>query len=313
GMTAAGVLFDEVALMPESFVAQAEARCSVEGSKLWYNCNPKGPSHFFKKSYIDNLEEKKLLYLHFTMDDNLTLSEEVKERYKRRFSGVFYDRNIKGLWVTAEGKIYISFGKDNVIDVKEWYKRDENGRYTHPLRKNISVCTAGVDFGGNKSSTTFTCSAYTKNFNETIVVKEKRIKHEITPTQLEDMFIEWAKECLAEYPMLHTVYCDSAEQVLIRGLKRAVQKAKLPLLIKNAKKGPIIDRIRFGMAMFAQHRFFIVSNCTETIDAYQDAVWDDKHIDTRLDDGTTNIDSLDSAEYSQEPYMKTMIDISLIR
>ena len=313
GMTLAGVLFDEVALMPESFVSQAEARCSVEGSKFWYNCNPKAPTHYFKTEYIDKAAEKNLIYLHFTMDDNLTLSEAMKERYKRQFSGVFYDRNILGLWVTAEGKIYISFGKDNIIDVNAWYARDADGKYTHPLRQKIIVCSGGVDFGGSKSSTTFACSAYTKKFQELILVKEKRIKEEITPTQLNNLFVEWVRDCLNEYPLLHEIYCDSAEQVLIRGLKMASLEAKLPIVIKNAKKGPIIDRIRFGLTMFAQHRYFIISDCIESIGAYTDAVWDDKHEDTRLDDGSTNIDSLDAAEYSQEKYIKTMIDLTNIK
>lgn len=309
GMTLGGVLFDEVALMPQSFVTQAEARCSLEGSKLWYNCNPKGPTHYFKREYIDVLEEKRLLYLHFTMDDNLTLSDDVKERYRRMFTGVFYERNILGLWVTAEGKIYISFGKDNIIDMADWYAKDEDGKYTHPLRKKLSICTIGVDFGGNKSSTTFTCTAFTQGFNECITVKEKRIKQEIDPTQLEKMFVDFCRECMTEYKVL-AAYCDSAEQVLIRGLRKAVLNANIPIAINNARKGEIIDRIRFGLTMFAQHRFFILSDCKETIQAYTDAVWDDKKEDVRLDDGTTNIDSLDSSEYSQEPYMKIMIDMT---
>lgn len=309
GMTLGGVLFDEVALMPQSFVTQAEARCSLEGSKLWYNCNPKGPTHYFKREYIDVLEEKRLLYLHFTMDDNLTLSEAVKERFRRMFTGVFYERNILGLWVTAEGKIYISFGKDNIIDTADWYAKDEDGKYTHPLRKKLSICTIGVDFGGNKSSTTFTCTAFTQGFNECITVKEKRIKQEIDPTQLEKMFVDFCRECMTEYKVL-AAYCDSAEQVLIRGLRKAVLNANIPIAINNARKGEIIDRIRFGLTMFAQHRFFILSDCKETIQAYTDAVWDEKKEDVRLDDGTTNIDSLDSSEYSQEPYMKIMIDMT---
>lgn len=309
GMTLAGVLFDEVALMPESFVSQAEARCSVEGSKLWYNCNPKGPTHYFKTKYVDAIKDKNLLYLHFTMDDNLTLSEAVKERYRRMFTGVFYDRNILGLWVTAEGKIYFSFTKDNVIASADWYAKDGNGNYIHPLRKNISICTIGVDFGGNKSSTAFTCTAFTKGFAECVTVKERRIKNEIDPTQLEKEFVDFCRECRAEYTVL-AAYCDSAEQVLIRGLRKAVMNEHIPIAINNARKGEIIDRIRFGLTMFAQHRFFIVSNCPETIQAYTDAVWDDKKEDVRLDDGTTNIDNLDSSEYSQEPYMKTMIDLT---
>lgn len=314
GMTLAGVLFDEVALMPQSFVSQAEARCSVDGSKLWYNCNPKGPTHYFKREYIDNgnLEKKRLLYLHFTMDDNLTLSERVKERYRNMFSGVFYDRNILGLWVTAEGKIYISFSQNNVIDVREWYATDSDGKPTNSLRNNIFLCTIGVDFGGNKSSTAFTLTGYTTGYRECITLRERRIKGEITPTRLEKEFCDFARESLLEYPV-HVAYCDSAEQVLIQGLKTAVVNEKIPIAIKNARKGEIIDRIRFGVTMFAQNRFFILSSCEETIRAYTDAVWDEKHEDERLDDGTTNIDSLDSSEYSQEPYMKTMIKLTAKR
>ncbi|MCD7722726.1 MAG: PBSX family phage terminase large subunit [Clostridiales bacterium] len=312
GITLAGVFFDEVALMPKSFVDQAEARCSVENAKLWYNCNPKSPAHFFYTDYIQNevYKAKNLLYLHFVMDDNLTLSEKTKERYKRMFSGVFYQRNILGLWVTAEGKIYNSFTKDNIIDVNKWYERDKDGKFKHSLRQRLSIGTIGVDFGGNKSSTAFTLSLYTKSFGETIVAKERRIREEISPDELEQMFIDFCKECLLEYPFVRVAYCDSAEQVLIRGLRNASAKAKIPIAIKNAKKGAIIDRIRFGITMFSQHRFFIVSSCTETIDAYDNAVWDDKHDDERLDDGTTNIDSIDATEYSQEPYITTMIDLT---
>lgn len=111
GITLAGVFLDEVALMPESFVNQATGRCSVDGSKLWFNCNPESPSHWFKLGWIDNAAEKGLLYLHFTMDDNLSLSEKVKERYKRTYSGVWYDRFIRGEWTLAEGIIYPEYSQ----------------------------------------------------------------------------------------------------------------------------------------------------------------------------------------------------------
>ncbi|MFD1066677.1 PBSX family phage terminase large subunit [Oceanobacillus locisalsi] len=115
GITLAGMLFDEVALMPESFVNQATARCSVDGSKLWFNCNPEGPHHWFKTEYLDNLEEKNMLHLHFTMDDNLSLSGRIKERYRRMYSGIFYQRFILGLWVLAQGVIYDMFNKDKHV------------------------------------------------------------------------------------------------------------------------------------------------------------------------------------------------------
>lgn len=106
GVTLAGVLLDEVALMPESFVSQATARCSVKGSKLWFNCNPSYPSHWFKTDWIDCAKDKGLLYLHFTMEDNLSLAEDIKERYRSMYTGVFYERFILGLWVLAQGVIY---------------------------------------------------------------------------------------------------------------------------------------------------------------------------------------------------------------
>lgn len=312
GMTLAGVLFDEVALMPQSFVSQAEARCSVEGAKFWYNCNPKAPTHWYYKDYIEDEKyktDKQLLYLHFTMDDNLTLSEKVKERYRRMFSGVFYQRNILGLWVTAEGQVYINFGKDNIIDVDEWYSRNAVGQYINPLRQRVKFASIGVDFGGNLSSTTFNCTVFTQGLNEAIVVKERRIKEEITPDDLNKAFVEFVKDVKAEFPMCNVAYVDSAEQVLKRGLINALIKAKIPLAVKDARKGEIIDRIRWAITMFEQHRFFIVSNCKETIDAYYNAVWDEKHEDVRLDDGSTNIDSLDSTEYSYEHFMKPMLSI----
>ncbi|QDR80223.1 phage terminase, large subunit, PBSX family [Sporomusa termitida] len=112
GITLAGMLFDEVALMPQSFVNQATARCSVEGAKLWFNCNPAGPYHWFKVDYLDKIIELNGIYLHFTMDDNLSLSARVKERYGRMYTGVFYKRYILGLWVMAEGVIYDMFSEE---------------------------------------------------------------------------------------------------------------------------------------------------------------------------------------------------------
>lgn len=106
GVTLAGVFFDEVSLMPESFVNQAIGRCSVEGSKFWFNCNPDSPSHYFKENWIDCLSDKNLIRIHFTMKDNPSLSPEMIRRYESLFTGVFYQRFIEGLWVMAEGLIF---------------------------------------------------------------------------------------------------------------------------------------------------------------------------------------------------------------
>lgn len=106
GLTIAGVLFDEVALMPRSFVEQALARCSIAGSRYWFNCNPEGPGHWFYNEWILKPVHKNALHLHFTMDDNLSLPVSVKERYERLYTGVFYDRFVKGMWCVAEGLVY---------------------------------------------------------------------------------------------------------------------------------------------------------------------------------------------------------------
>lgn len=116
GRTFAGVLLDEVVLMPQSFVNQALARCSVDGAKLWFSCNPGSPQHWFYLEWIKKHKERNALYLHFEMADNPSLSEKTLERYRSQYSGVFYDRYILGKWVLAEGLIYPMFGQDNITD-----------------------------------------------------------------------------------------------------------------------------------------------------------------------------------------------------
>lgn len=115
GRTLAGVFLDEVALMPRSFVEQALARCSVEGARLWFSCNPDTPEHWFYKDWIMRVQERNSLYLHFAMRDNPSLSEKVLKRYESLYSGVFYQRYIEGKWTVAEGLVY-SFGEANITD-----------------------------------------------------------------------------------------------------------------------------------------------------------------------------------------------------
>lgn len=109
GITLSGVMLDEVALMPKSFTQQAIARCSVSGSRLWFNCNPENPHHWFYKEWIKKCDEKNCLYIHFLMDDNPSLTEEIRERYRKLYSGAFYERFIEGRWVSADGLVYPFF------------------------------------------------------------------------------------------------------------------------------------------------------------------------------------------------------------
>ena len=122
GMTLAGVLMDEVVLMPRSFVEQACARCSVAGSRMWFNCNPAGPSHWFYRQWILEAEERNALHLHFTMEDNPSLSPEIRERYERLYTGVFYRRYVRGQWAQGEGRVYDFFEPEMVRSApKEGY------------------------------------------------------------------------------------------------------------------------------------------------------------------------------------------------
>ncbi len=126
GITFAGILLDEVALMPQSFVEQACARCSVAGSRLWFNCNPAGPSHWFYKTWIQGAEQRNCLRLHFTMEDNPSLTEAIRQRYQKLYTGVFYRRFILGQWAQAEGRVYDFFEPEMVKSVPQgpfdqWY------------------------------------------------------------------------------------------------------------------------------------------------------------------------------------------------
>ena len=115
GVTLCGVLFDECALMPRSFVEQALARCSVEGSKLWFNCNPEYPQHWFYREWIKKAEQKNILYMHFLMEDNPSLSQKMLTRYKRLYSGSFYDRFVLGRWTASEGLVYPFMSDDKML------------------------------------------------------------------------------------------------------------------------------------------------------------------------------------------------------
>ena len=291
GITLAGIFFDEVALMPESFVNQGTGRCSIAGSKFWFNCNPDTPAHWFKKEWVDKREEKNLLHLHFTMDDNLSLSDDIKRRYRDMYSGVFFKRYIQGLWVAAEGVIY-----DQFVEHKESYIIDEPPK--------VRYATIGVDFGGTGSAHSFTLTGFTQDWDVVILDEfywNNKEKGRLSPSELEEKFIDFCQRAKTKYKV-YEAYCDSAEQTLIEGFENAVSQAHVSISVRNAKKGAINDRIAFYNSLMAQHRFYIMRGCTATIGALENAVYSDKNPtkDIRLDDGTVNIDSLDSMEYSTE-------------
>ena len=149
GVTFAGVLLDEVVLQPRSFVEQACARCSVEGSKFWFNCNPEGPGHWFYTEWIKKADERRALYLHFTMEDNPSLTKRIRERYARMYSGAFYRRFVLGQWVAAEGRVYDFFTPEMVKtppeNFEKWYISCDYGT-TNPASFGLWGLSGGVWF-----------------------------------------------------------------------------------------------------------------------------------------------------------------------
>lgn len=297
GITLAGVFFDEVALMPESFVNQATGRCSVDGSKFWFNCNPGSPAHWFKTGWIDKRADKRLLYLHFTMDDNLSLSEAVKGRYRGMYTGVFFKRYILGEWKSADGVIYRQFA-----DEPERFILDD-------VPQDIFIGTMGLDFGGNGSAHAGCLVGITRGYRSIVILDEYYRKEVIDPGTLTDDVCGFVQRSQAQVRAT-SIWCDSAETTLIKGIRIEVFARHIPVEVRNARKGEIIDRIRLCDMLMSQGRFFILRRCKHTIAALSEAVWDSKSPtrDRRLDDGSTNIDSLDALEYALEPHANRLIE-----
>lgn len=266
GMTAAGALLDESALMPESFVSQVMARLSVEGSKVWFNCNPKSPRHWFKTDYIDRAKERRLLVLHFTMDDNLSLSERMKERFKRQFSGVFYKRNILGLWVTAEGVIYSMF--------------DEERQKVTEAPTNLTKLFIGVDYG-NSNATTFVLVGLSIK-GEAVVLKEYyhsgRDSTKKAPSEYATDFLKFLEEVHEEYKTpLKYIFIDPSAQgftlQLYRVLPRYYQAMILPA------KNDVIAGIEAVSSLMQANGVFVMERCKNVLKEIESYSWDSKAAD----------------------------------
>lgn len=254
GITLAGCFFDEVALMPESFVNQATGRCSVEGSKFWFNCNPDGPYHWFKVNWIDKQIEKNILYLHFTMDDNLSLSEKIKARYRSMYSGVFYQRYIKGLWVVAEGVIYDMFEKSkHILD-----------SINNLINDTYYV---SCDYG-TQNATVFLL--WCKNINgKWICIKEYYYSGREEVTQkTNNEYADDLKAFLGEIKPKAIIIDPSAASFIAELRKRGYK-------IKKAKND-VIDGIRFVSSMLNEERIAFSKECRNTILEFNSYTWDAK-------------------------------------
>ncbi len=257
GITLAGCFFDEVALMPESFVNQATGRCSVDGSKFWFNCNPDGPYHWFKVNWIDKLNIKNLLYLHFTMDDNLSLSEKIKARYRSMYSGVFFKRYILGLWVVAEGVIYDMFDSaKHVIKTIAGLVKDQY--------------YVSIDYG-TQNATVFLLWCR-NNEGKWICIKEYYYSGRDEDSQKTDTeYADDLKDFLSDIKPIRIIIDPSAASFIAELKKRGYR-------IKKARND-VLDGIRFVGSLLNQGKIAFSAACVNTILEFNSYIWDAKASD----------------------------------
>ena len=232
------------------------------------------------------------------MDDNPIVTQEQKEKAKSFYSGIFYERYILGKWVRAEGRIYDDI-KPLIVD---------------KLNAKKERLIIGIDFGGNKSKTTFVATLILKDFAGLYALMDHKVsgkKGEIDIERIADelcVFIDNIKTKFGFYP--DEIRADSAEQYLINSLRKSLYKKGFNISLRDSDKAKIIDRIRCTDSLIKTKKLFINKNCKHLILGLENAVWDqkaaEKGIDIRLDDFTSDIDILDAFEYSFSPYLKNL-------
>lgn len=264
GLTAAGAYFDEVALMPESFVNQATGRLSVDGSKMWFNCNPEAPLHWFKRNWIDRADEKGLLCLHFTMDDNLSLSEDIKARYKAMYSGVFYLRYVKGLWAVAEGLIYSMFSDANIYN--------DDSRPISML--NTSVRYIACDYG-----TTNPCVFLdVRDDGQDIWIenewrwdsKSDEAKRLPVPNKTDAEYADAMREFMTDDPQ------EQCMIVVDPSAKSFITELRQRGFYVREGNNDVLDGIRETATLFTLNHLHIHERCTGLIRELRSYVWDAK-------------------------------------
>lgn len=294
GMTLQGAYCDELTLFQEDFFAMLLSRLSLPGAKLFGSTNPDTPSHWLNVKYLKRGGELDVYQRKFLIDDNPHLDPEYVENLKKEYTGVFYKRFILGEWVVADGLCYQQFA-DNP---EKWLKDTPD--------EGIQFISVGVDFGGNRSLTTFVATAFYPNFSKIGIIKDYHIagrKGDIDADRLNREFIRFVKELQAEYkaPVLYC-FADSAEQYLITGLAKATKQAGLNVAIGDSAKKEIVSRIICMNTLLNTNRVFFLRRCNLVIDGMRSAAWDakaaDKGEDKRLDDFTSDIDIIDATEYS---------------
>lgn len=318
---------DEIAKWNKEVFQMLKSRLDKPYSCFDGACNPENPTHWLKE-FLDNVELD--IYLQrYTIFDNPYLPEEFVEQLCKEYEGtIYYDRLILGLWKRAEGAIYKRFA-DNP-DAFRCQIVDEpapDREYKQFRKEDITSIEIGLDFGGNQSGHSFVARGYTDDYRDVIALKSRRImakdeNEDIDSNMLDAMFCEFVQEVIdkyavvvkrgeyVEYCNVETVYYDNAETVLGNSIRNAVEKQFPWISVRKAKKEIINDRIRCTVKLMGAGRFFITDDCGSLKTALSDAVWNKEIIgkDERLDDGSTDIDSLDAFEYTIERDMKYLIE-----
>lgn len=288
---------DEVAEWNKEVFDLLKSRLDCAYSRFDGTCNPKGPQHWLKK-FID---DKKIGVYNqtYTIFDNPTLSPVVVKSICAEYQGtVDYQRYILGRWVAAEGAVYPIYAEN-----------PERYDISPDKIPRLGVVNIGVDFGGNKSATTFVCTGFSPLFREVVGLEASKLKGIVTPDKLDREFCGFVEMCYRKYGRGMTAYCDSAEQTLIAGLKQAAARKALPVNIRNAYKTPINERVRIVNRLLGLSRFRVAKGCEQIKKALCEAVYNPKSWeDERLDDGTSDIDTLDALEYSIEPHGKLLLN-----
>lgn len=318
---------DEIAKWNKEVFQMLKSRLDKPCSCFDGSCNPENPTHWLKE-FLDN-EELDIYLQRYTIFDNPFLPEEFVQQLCKEYDGtIYYDRLILGLWKRADGAIYKKFA-DNPeafrCEVADEISPDQE--YKQFRKEDITSIEVGLDFGGNQSGHSFVARGYTDDYRDVIALKSRRIKakdeeEDIDSNRLNELFCEFIQEVIDDYAIcekhgnyieycnVESVFWDNAETVLGNSIRNAVEKEFPWISVRPAKKITINDRIRCTVKLMGAGRFFITKDCESLQTAFSDAVWNKEVIgkDERLDDGSTDIDSLDAFEYTIERDMKYLIE-----
>ncbi len=291
---------DEIAKWNKEVFQMLKSRLDKTYSCFDGACNPENPTHWLKE-FIDNKELD--IYLQkYTIFDNPFLDPEFVKQLCKEYEGtVYYDRLILGLWKRAEGAIYRKFADHPEEFIKE------------PAASDLTEIVIGVDFGGNKSGHSFVARGYDRDNNvyglKSVRHMNKDFKDGIDSNILNDLLIKFVDEVQDKYGKVDFIYWDNAETTLGQSIRNAMNKAHTSTIVRPAKKIRINDRIECVLKLMGAGRFFITNDCETLSTALQEAVWDEKAMkDDRLDDGSSDIDTLDAFEYTIERDIKMLTE-----